>query len=325
MAIMTNKLILAALDEYVHGHELAKKTLITMLTRSNLRFFQKYVKLVNEDFLISPMKVLLIGPSGTGKTFLLESLAKIAPFPLVRLDATHLAPTSASGVTPEKVMSLIKEQAKLSYMSYPHLYFSEQGALDKTVVFIDEIDKLGTSFDGSKNWNKHTQSSFLTLFDNKTEFAGVSFVFAGAFTGLTNKEKASHLGFTSKDEVVKKVEITDEDIIGIGLIPEIVGRITAIVELEKFTKVEYKKILVDKILSKKYMDLAAYGVYDEVLDANLIDELVQKALNSSQGVRYLQREVDRLFLEIEFNADSGSPKTQMGELEYIEEDDYNDE
>lgn len=297
------------LDAHVFGHEVAKKTLITMLTRSRMRHYQKYIKEMDEEMLLKPMKVLLVGASGTGKTHLLESLRKSVHFPLVRLDATQLNPAGSSGgVKVEDVYKLIVKAASAARDDMPWLYPSLEGAVDKTVVFIDEFDKLGTSFESSGNWNKHVQSNFLTTIDNKRELAGVSFVFAGAFSGITAIEEGptKQLGFAHAAATPRKkgYMMSDEDIMKSGLIPEIVGRLSAICELDKFTKDEYKRILLERIIPAKQRDLAAYHVFDTELTDGQIEDITTRAEKSGQGIRFMQREVDKVFLDLEFNADA---------------------
>jgi ATP-dependent Clp protease ATP-binding subunit ClpX len=298
---MNNQLILDELDYYVVGHQEAKKALIALLTRSKLRHYQKYMKEMDEEFLISPMKVLLIGSSGSGKTHLLESLQKIVHFPLVRVDATQMNPAGAGGgIKPNDLRKMVIDEAKEACEMFPGKYFSVGGAIDKTVVFIDEVDKLGTSFESSGNWNKHVQSNFLTMFDNKTDYAGLSFIFAGAFNEITKiKEVSNSIGFNPSKHVADKACL-DDALVTNGLIPEIVGRLTHIVELDRFDKDMYLYILKKKLLPKKIMDLAAYGVF-EVAD-DVLEAIADRASKSNQGVRYLHRALDMHFLEEEFKA-----------------------
>ncbi len=300
---MNNKAILEELDYYVIGHDEAKKALISMLTRSRLRHYQKYMKMMDDEYLLSPMKVLLIGASGSGKTHLLESLQKIVHFPLVRVDATQMNPAgSTGGIKAETLKRMIVDQATLQCQLHPLEYFSLEGAIDKTVVFLDEADKLGTAFESSGNWNKHVQSNFLTLLDNKTEFAGVSFVLAGAFTSITNEKSTKHsIGF-HKNKHVGDDALLDDQLIQGGLIPEVVGRLTHIVELDRFDTAMYSYILKEKLMPKKLMDLAAYGLFDLEIPEEKLEEIATKAANSNQGVRYLQRAIDKHFLELEFDA-----------------------
>jgi ATP-dependent Clp protease ATP-binding subunit ClpX len=296
--------ILEELDDYVFGHLEAKKAIITMLNRSGLRFIQKYYKGMAEEHLITPMKLLLIAASGTGKTHLVESLQKVAHFPLVRIDATQLLPSGAStgGINLSKLKSLLAEEASKYADLYPEYYLSPQGALDRSVVFVDEIDKLGMSFESSGNWNKHVQSNFLTLFDNKDEFSGVSFVFAGAFHDITKKKEKKHsIGFNKTTDSSEDAPL-DEQVLRSGLIPEIVGRFNYIVRLDVFSETELYKILTQILIPKKMKDLAAYHIFDAEVDELELADLVKEAAKSEQGVRYMQRWLDKKFLEDEFNA-----------------------
>ncbi len=301
----TNENLLNALNESVYGHAEAKKTLIMLISRSRMRHYQKYGKLMDTSNLLAPMKTLLIGSSGTGKTHLVESLRKIYPFPLVRLDATNLNPTGASGGTKaEDVPKKIVAAAQYCVDNHPELYPTLDGALDRAIVFVDEIDKLGRKT--AYEWNQGTQSAFLTLFDSKTLFNGVSFIFAGAFSELTKPKqksnKSSGLGFLSKDEQLKSKEVTDQDIIDSGIIPELVGRLTSIVSLDIFTKKEMYDILVNRLLPKKQRDLAAYYIFDTELTDEQLWKIAGDASESEQGVRHMQRSLDKIFLNTEFNA-----------------------
>ena len=300
---MDNRLILDELDYYVVGHTKAKKALIAMLTRSHMRHFQKYIKGMDAEFLVNPIKLLLIGASGSGKTHLLESLQKIVHFPLIRIDATQMNPAGSSGgVKPADLRKMVIEEARLACTNFPDQYFSIEGAVDKTVVFIDEVDKLGISFESSGNWNKHVQSNFLTMFDNKTDYAGLSFVFAGAFNDFTRKkDPKTTIGFC-KDLNPGAEACLDDELVKNGLIPEMVGRLTHIVELDVFDKDMYMYILREKLLPKKSLDLAAYGLFDIDMPDVALEAIADKACKSNQGVRYLQRALDMYFLDLEFAA-----------------------
>lgn len=304
MSRSSNESLMAALDEYVFGHADAKKALITMLNRSKLRWYQKYMKEMYEENLINPLKILLIASSGTGKTHLIESLRNVVHFPLVRVDATQMNPAGSSGgVKVSDLKKLITEEATNCCLDYPNLYYSVEGAIDQTVVFVDEIDKLGTPFESSGNWNKHVQSNFLTMFDNKTEFSGVSFVFAGSFSDITNKKSVQKsFGFLNDNTTDDDGEILDEKILNSGLIPELLGRINCIVELDVFTEEDLLRILKERVVPKKLVDLAAYGLFNVDVPEEKLKEMVLLCLKSGQGVRHLQRQVDKYCLELEYDA-----------------------
>lgn len=306
MTTFKNSTIKVILDDYVAGHDEAKKTLITLLSRSRLRHFQKYIKGMDDEYLISPMKVLLVGGSGSGKTFLVESLQRAVHFPLVRLDATQLTPSGAGGgVKVKDIHDMIIAEAKACAKEFPWAYPSVEGAIDRTIVFVDEIDKLGRSFDSSGNWNKNVQSNFLTTFENRTTLSGVSFVFAGAFDDITGpKEQPKHFGFGAQEKAaLGKKELIDLRVMKSGLIPELVGRLTAIVELDPLTIDVMHDILIEKVLPRKMLDLAAYHLFDAQVPEEHLVQISEEAVKSGQGVRYLIRAVDRYFLDLEYRAD----------------------
>jgi len=295
---MSNQRTLEELNKLVYGHERAKKVLITLVQRASMRYHQKWINLDKHP--IETMNCLLVGDSGTGKTHLIESLQSIVKFPFLRIDATTLTPTGNNdGVNSAKLRKMLIDKANLSISSSygPH---SVQGALDKMVVFVDEIDKLANSFDSSGNWNKHVQANFLTLIDDKHDFSGVSWVFAGAFSSIEKSKTEGGMGFGS-EKTTARITISDEEIIKSGLIPELVGRIGQVVCLDEFTKEDYTKLLNEVVLPKKYKDLDYCGITFEVLSEDEIDAMAEKTAKSGQGVRGLSRNVDNHYIEAEID------------------------
>lgn len=301
---LNSSLMMLAFDEYVTGHKDAKKALIVMLNRARLRCFQKYEKLMASENLVSPLKILLIGASGTGKTHLMNTLENVMAVPVLRLDATQLNPTGASGgIKSDKMEKLIYEKASEFCKQFPGSFEYIELAIDHTIVYIDEIDKLGSSFDTSGAWNKHVQANFLTVFDNSDILSGVSFVFSGAFTGITTEQTPKNtIGFRNAS-AEEPTQCLDDRIVASGLIPELVGRINAIVELDKFDVNTYVSIINERILPKKRLDLAAYGMFEIDLNEEEIYDIAQRASKSTQGVRFAKREVDKIFLDKEYEAD----------------------
>lgn len=303
----SNKEILAELNNYVYGHDEAKKTLITLINRSKIRRFQKACEYREEDGLISPGRCLLLGESGTGKTFLIQSLAKIVEFPLLIVDATTFNPTGASGgVKADTLKKMIDARAR-EYRDMAqklNLVLTIPEIVDQMVIFVDEFDKLASHYEGSTgNWNKHIQTNFLTLIENYEEFSGITWIFAGAFSGMDSKTKfkKTNIGFNAthgNEEVVP--EITDEDVIKYGLLPELVGRLTAICSLNKLTEDDYYNILNNIVVPKKLSELIYFGILDSNLEEEFLRKIAVDACKSSQGVRYLNRAIDKFFLEAEF-------------------------
>lgn len=306
--MQTNKMIVAALDEYVSGHLEAKKALAVMMNRSRIRLYQRFVEEKSHEDLIAPLKILLVGASGTGKTHLVDTLKRIACIPVLKLDATNLTPSGAGGgIKAEKLPSMIIHEAEKYHDIYPEKYPTLGHAIEHTIVYVDEIDKLGTQFESSGNWNRHVQSNFLTIFDNKDDFAGVSFIFSGAFVGITKPEEkviTKTLGFTpSVDNTPVTKAILDEQLLDCGIIPELLGRINMVIKLDTFSKSEFVKIMKERIIPKKQKDLESLGIYNIDLSEEEINTIAENAVKSGQGVRYLQREAEKVFIQHEFEAE----------------------
>lgn len=319
-----NSEILAELDGHVVGHVEAKKALINLVNRSKIRHYQRWLEGISPEYLIQPHKLLLIGQSGTGKTHLVESLKQIIDFPLIRVDATKLNPTGASGgLKEEELRAMIVKNATAYLTKKNGLFNSLQGTIDQTVVFIDEIDKLGRSFESSGSWNTHVQSNFLTLFDNKAEFAGVSFIFAGAFNTITTPPTLSKpIGFNHQGPTTEgSNKALEEQVVDAGLIPELVGRFTNIVKLDEFSEEDLYNILVNRLLPKKKIHLAFFNTFDADLEEDELRDIVRRAYVGKQGVRGLQRALDSKFVDVEFDNEYKLHKPKMlGKVETYDED-----
>ena len=304
----SNRRIYQELSELVIGHDNAKKVLINLINRSKLRYYQKW-GLLDPTGLIKLSNCLLIGDSGTGKTHLVESLSKIMKFPLLKIDATELNPTGATGgVKQDDLKKKIRECAKEAMEEDPQTYWSYDGTLDQVVVFVDEVDKLGQKL--SSDWNAHVQANFLALFENKAGYDGISFIFAGAFTGMEKKAlKPKQLGFHAVQEEVLKAGDIAQSVVKFGLIPEFVGRLNNIVVLDTLEKEDYITILVNTIMPRATRTLEFYGIKDWVLEEAEIHRLADEAQKSGLGVRALETGVNKLMVELEFSPDSYEVKS----------------
>ncbi len=309
----SNQRIYNDVSRTVTGHDEAKKVLINLVNRSQLRYYQRYglanpimdgVKLSN---------CLLIGESGTGKTFLIETLAEIMEFPFIKIDATELNPTGATGGLKKKdVIKKITEEAQWLVAQKPHLYFTVDETIEQMIVFVDEIDKLGQQL--SSDWNAHVQSNFLTLFENKGELSGVTFVFAGAFSGMNKQEfESKKIGFSNHKEEKKSDGDLAQAVIKFGMIPELVGRFNHIVQLDKLTKDDYKKILKNTIMPRMSSNLEYYGINEFILSDEQMNELVESAMKSGLGVRALETGVNKLMTQFEFDPTTYDDEEQEDE------------
>lgn len=271
----------------VYGHAKAKKVLEVLYNRSQERYYKKCVK--GETVYPERLNCLLVGPSGTGKTHLMKTFTEKRNIPLLCIDATELMPTgNDTGINKKQLKKLIIDFAH-EETKKPQ-YFSPDGVLNQMFIFVDEFDKLATSFDSTGNWNKHVQSSFLTMIEDKFELSGISWVFAGAFSMCReNKLKQKSIGFFPVDKVETVTDqLTEQDIIKAGIIPEMLGRIPLIVQLDEFKLTNYVEI-VDNLVQSKY----------NVLTNVNVNEIAEIAMNSGQGVRSIIRQLEMLLIDYE--------------------------
>lgn len=300
---MTNNQILDELNKIVYGSLDAKKKLINLINRSKTRYFQKHVYQEAEKDFVKPAKLLISGESGTGKTYLINTLQKIIHFPLVCIDANSLLPTGAgkdSGMKVADVEKLIKKTAMNTLATHRYLYHSYEGVMSQMVVFVDEFDKLGDGW-GDYGWRCGTQSAFLTLVENSAEFADVSWVFAGAFSKHRNVSPSRPIGFSKNDEVSETAKIDDEMVIKSGIITEFVGRLTDIVELDRPTFDFYEKIIRGLLIPEKQREMLSLNRDMIDVSEDFIKRSINSALKKQQGVRGLKRDLYNLFSDAEFD------------------------
>lgn len=301
---MNNHDILKELNKRVYGHDKAKKVLINLVNRSKLRCSQMWDDKLPESDLIPTNNCLLVGKSGTGKTFLVESISAVMGFPAVYVDATMLMPTSASGgINVKDLIKLVRENAKAVMSQQPNKYYHEDEVIDSTIVFVDELDKLAQEF-SSGNWNRHVQTSFLSLFENHQDLGSVSWIFAGAFTNLKReKENKKSIGFNHAETKEDDELDIESEITKFGIVPELMGRIHSVVELDTLTLDDYEMILRDKLLPAREKQLSMLNISPKVLAKIDIKAIAKRAFRSTQGVRFLNKELDKLFVDIEFDAE----------------------
>jgi len=301
----TNVQLLEILDGEVFGHQAAKKALITLVARAQRNYVDEHAFGKSRKELSSPMRLLLIGESGTGKTFLVETLRNELGFPYFYVDATKLNPTgNSTGITETALRKSILAYADALVKEQGSKFKSREGVLAQLVVFVDEFDKLGNSFEASGKWNSHVQSNFLTLIDDKHEMSRVSWVFAGAFTDTREKRIKKHmLGFTGEESTALATkEITDDELLKSGIIPEMLGRITKIVELDVFAEGDYVTLITERLLPAKLAEADNMGTDGRNVEVD-INKLAKDAAGSGMGVRHAQRSLDTLFEFLEWEVD----------------------
>ncbi len=306
------------LDEYVIGQEQAKKVISVAVYNHYKRIFLDKDK---EGTRIEKSNILMIGPTGSGKTYLVKTLAKLLNVPLAIADATSLTEAGYIGDDIESVIS------KLLLSAGNDVERAECG-----IVFIDEIDKIAKK----KNTNtrdvsgESVQQELLKLLEgSKVEVPvgtnqknvlapmetvntdNILFICGGAFPALDDiikerLQKNTSVGFNSDlkdkydDEADLYSKVTNEDIRKFGMIPEFIGRLPVVCTLSKLDKEAFKKILTEpkNAILKQYKRLLELDEVELVFDDDAMDYIAQQAIKKDTGARALRSIIEEFMLDI---------------------------
>ena len=331
------------LDEYVIGQDEAKKVLSVAVYNHYKRLSDKLV-LNDDDVEIEKSNILLVGETGTGKTLLAKTIAKVLSVPFCVADATVLTEAGYVGEDVESILSRLLQAADY-----------DVEATQKGIIFIDEIDKVARKGDNAsitrdvsgegvqqamlkllegsvvgvppQGGRKHPEQK-LTQIDTKD----ILFICGGAFDGIQKiiekRIKTNSLGFKSRQDQVEWNQesalkyISPEDVKSFGLIPELIGRMPVLSFLLPLDSLALKRILTEpkNALVKQYKRL--FQIEDIALnfEKEALDFMVMKAMEFKLGARGLRSICENILLDAMFElpSDKSENKSLKIDLKYVE-------
>ena len=328
--------IKAHLDQYVIGQQDAKKVLAVAVYNHFKRLKQKTTE---NEVEIEKSNVILVGRTGTGKTLLAKSIAKLLNVPFCLADATVLTEAGYVGEDVESILSRLLQAAD---------YNVENAQMG--IVFIDEVDKIARKNDNPSITRdvsgEGVQQALLKLLEGATvnvppqggrkhpeqkmisiDTKNILFICGGAFDGIerliANRVNRQTIGFSSADEQSIEQDsllkyITPTDIRNFGLIPELIGRFPVLTYLEPLKEADLKRILTEpkNALVKQYTKLFDIDGVKLEFDQEVLDFIVQKAMEFGLGARGLRSICEAILTDAMFDLPSSSKKSLSVNLDY---------